>query len=200
MPANIEQSFMKALFHGVIAEDLVFPFPEMDADERESTSMILDSVRRFFAANVDSARIDREHRIPPEVLEGIKGLGLTGLQIPTEHGGAGLSAMAVVRSLLFYLVFYGGSVFYVLVAFIVALIAPEHIRPVPDAWSRFHRACLGIVGIRVRETGDKPAGAALYAIKHESFFEAIDLPNTLSASQPLDLRLEKHRPNSERRY
>lgn len=97
MPANIEQSFMKALFHGVIAEELIFPFPEMDADERESTSMILDSVRRFFAANVDSARIDREHRIPPEVLEGIKGLGLAGLQIPAEHGGAGLSAMAYAR-------------------------------------------------------------------------------------------------------
>lgn len=97
MPANIEQSFMKALFHGVIAEELIFPFPEMDADERESTSMVLDSVRRFFAANVDSARIDREHRIPPEVLEGIKGLGLAGLQIPTEHGGAGLRAMAYAR-------------------------------------------------------------------------------------------------------
>jgi len=97
MPANIEQSFMKALFHGVIAEDLIFPFPEMDADERESASMILDSIRRFFAANVDSARIDRELRIPPEVLEGVKGLGITGLQIPTEHGGAGLSAMAYAR-------------------------------------------------------------------------------------------------------
>lgn len=97
MPPTIEQSFMKALFHGVIAEEIVFPFPEMGTDERESTSMLIESVRRFFAANVDSARIDREHRIPPEVLAGLKELGLMGLQIPTEHGGAGLSAMAYAR-------------------------------------------------------------------------------------------------------
>ena len=46
MPPMIEQSFMKALFHGVIAEDMIFPYPEMPSDDRENTSMILDSVRR----------------------------------------------------------------------------------------------------------------------------------------------------------
>jgi acyl-CoA dehydrogenase family protein 9 len=97
MPPLIEQSFTKALFHGVIAEDMIFPYPEMTAEDRQTTSMILDSVRRFFAANVDSAKIDREHQIPPAVLEGLKGLGLFGLQIPTEHGGSGLGASAYAR-------------------------------------------------------------------------------------------------------
>jgi 1-acyl-sn-glycerol-3-phosphate acyltransferase len=92
--------------------------------------------------------------------------------------------MSMVRSLLFYLVFYTGSVVYSLTAFAVALIAPERVRPVPDAWSRFHRACLGIVGIRVREIGPRQTGPALYAIKHESFFEAIDLPNLLDHPVP----------------
>jgi acyl-CoA dehydrogenase family protein 9 len=97
MPALIEQSFMKALFHGVIAEDIIFPYPEMPADDRDNTSMILDSVRRFFAANVDSARIDREHAIPAEVTDGLKALGLYGLQIPTEYDGIGLSNTAYAR-------------------------------------------------------------------------------------------------------
>ncbi|EYF03638.1 acyl-CoA dehydrogenase family protein [Chondromyces apiculatus] len=97
MPRNIEQSFMKALFHGVIAEEMLFPFPEMSSDERENVSLLLDSVRRFFGANVDSAKIDRACRIPPEVLSGLKDLGLMGLQIPAQHGGAGLSSMAYAR-------------------------------------------------------------------------------------------------------
>jgi len=94
--------------------------------------------------------------------------------------------MAVVRSLLFYAVFYGGSVFYVLAAVLVAAVAPAHVRPVPDAWSRFHRGCMRILlGITVRETGARPPpGPALYAIKHESFFEAIDLPNSLDHPVP----------------
>ncbi|MFT3773541.1 MAG: acyl-CoA dehydrogenase family protein [Minicystis sp.] len=97
MPPVIEQSFTKALFHGVIAEDMIFPFPEPPADDRENTSMILDSVRRFFTANVDSAKVDREHEIPAAVLEGLKSLGLFGLQIPTEYDGIGLSAAAYAR-------------------------------------------------------------------------------------------------------
>jgi acyl-CoA dehydrogenase family protein 9 len=97
MPPLIEQSFMKALFHGVIAEDMIFPYPEMPAEDRENTSMILDSVRRYFAANVDSARIDRDHEIPAAVLDGLKALGLWGLQVPTDHDGIGLSATAFAR-------------------------------------------------------------------------------------------------------
>ena len=79
MPPTIEQSFMKALFHGIIAEDIIFPYPEMPADHRETTSMTLDSIRRFFASSVDSAKIDRDHLIEPSVMDGIKGLGLMGL-------------------------------------------------------------------------------------------------------------------------
>ena len=92
--------------------------------------------------------------------------------------------MSVMRSLLFYLVFYAGSVVYVSTAWLVALIAPRRVRPVPDAWSRFHRKCLWIVGIRVREIGSRHTGPALYAIKHESYFEAIDLPNLLDFPVP----------------
>ena len=93
--------------------------------------------------------------------------------------------MNVLRSLLFYLAFYGGSVFYVTAAATVAIVAPRHVRPVPDAWSRFHRACMRVLlRIEVRESGVRPTGTALYAIKHESFFEAIDLPNTLDFPVP----------------
>lgn len=99
MPATLEQSFMKAVFHGVIAEDMIFPFPETPKDEHENVVLMLDSIRRFFAANVDSAKIDREHEIAPSVLSGLKALGVFGLQIGTEHGGIGLSTHSYLRVL-----------------------------------------------------------------------------------------------------
>jgi acyl-CoA dehydrogenase family protein 9 len=92
-----EQSFMKSLFHGVIAEDLIYPFPELGRDERDNTAMILDSVRKFMDANVDPARIDREQTIPAEVLTGMKELGLFGMIIPQEYGGIGLSSRSYAR-------------------------------------------------------------------------------------------------------
>lgn len=92
-----EQSFMKSLFHGVIAEELVYPFPEMSHEERDNTNLILDSIRKFASAEVDSARIDREGVIPERVLEGMKELGLFGTNVPQEHGGIGLSTRAYAR-------------------------------------------------------------------------------------------------------
>ena len=92
-----EQSFMKALFHGVIAEDIVFPYPQGSSSERESLTMMLDSVRKFCAERVDPTAIDRDHRIPDDILAELKALGLFGMTIPEKHGGLGLSNVAYAR-------------------------------------------------------------------------------------------------------
>jgi len=92
-----DTSFMKSIFHGVISEELIFPYPRMDAEEMENCQLMIESVRRFLDDQVDPARIDEEHTIPEEVLEGLKELGLFGLQIPEQYGGLGLSNTAYSR-------------------------------------------------------------------------------------------------------
>src|SRR5262245_61764274 len=42
-------SFLKGVFLGELQEDLVFPFPALSPEERESLGMILDSLRAFAA-------------------------------------------------------------------------------------------------------------------------------------------------------
>jgi 1-acyl-sn-glycerol-3-phosphate acyltransferase len=93
--------------------------------------------------------------------------------------------MIVLRNLAFYLVFYAASVYFVLGSVVAMVVWPSRMRRFPDAWARFHRSSLRVLlGISVRETGAKVPGAALYAIKHESFFEAIDLPAALDFPVP----------------
>ena len=84
-----DQSFMKSLFHGVIAENVIFPYPEPSEGEADSLNAILESVRRFCAANVDSAKIDEAHAIPASVLDGLKALGLWGLRSPPTTTASG---------------------------------------------------------------------------------------------------------------
>jgi 1-acyl-sn-glycerol-3-phosphate acyltransferase len=85
--------------------------------------------------------------------------------------------MAVLRSLLFYLVFYTGSIFYTSGSLLVLPFSARAFRKVVRGWAHFHRACARILlGMRVRIEGEVPEGPAFYAIKHESFFEAIDAP------------------------
>lgn len=92
--------------------------------------------------------------------------------------GARTSPGDVLRSLAFYAVFYSGTAAIVVVAILALVLAPRRFRPVADSWSSFHRLCLRLLlGIRVETQGVVPQGKVLVAAKHESFFEAIDVPN-----------------------
>lgn len=91
-----------------------------------------------------------------------------------------VSAIHLLRSIAFYAAFYSGSVFYVLTAALASLLGPEPLQAVCDGWSRYHRVCARfLLGIRVRIEGDLPTHGVLVALRHESFFEAIDLPALL---------------------
>ncbi len=88
---------LKSLFAGQLPEEAVFPYPEIDASQREVVATFLDSFRSFARDHIDSARIEREHRIAPEVVKGLAELGAFGMTIPEEHGGYGFSSSAYCR-------------------------------------------------------------------------------------------------------
>lgn len=68
-----------------------------DAEEAETVQALEQSVERFSQRLVDPARIDAEARIDHSVLAAAKELGLFGMTIPQEFGGAGLSMKAACR-------------------------------------------------------------------------------------------------------
>src|SRR5262249_41154711 len=87
-------SFSKSLFFGLLPEEMTFPYPRPSSAERENLRLILDSLHKL---KIDSARIDQEARIPPELLAELKQMGLFGLGIPEAYGGAGLSTTGYAR-------------------------------------------------------------------------------------------------------
>jgi 1-acyl-sn-glycerol-3-phosphate acyltransferase len=103
---------------------------------------------------------------------------------PNTVLGAG-TPLDVVRSLLFYAAFYLGSIVYVGVSFLAAAFGDEPFRRVARGWSQYHRVCARyLLGIRVVVDGVMPEEGVLVAIKHESFFEAIDLPAVMQRPAP----------------
>ena len=85
--------------------------------------------------------------------------------------------MYLVRSLLFAIIFYIGSVPYVLTALIGANVSRPLLRAGVHGWSRYHLFCARwLLGIRLKLDGVLPQGAVLFAIKHEAMFETIDMP------------------------
>lgn len=85
--------------------------------------------------------------------------------------------LSIPRSLLFYPAFYVGSVPFVLCALLFMHRAQGPFRAIVRGWSAWHRACCSVLlGIRVELENPVFKPGVLYAVRHESFFEAIDLP------------------------
>ena len=84
--------------------------------------------------------------------------------------------MNVVRSLIYTLVFFIGSIPIVLGAVLFALIGPKAVLIMPRTWARYHYWCLRwILRTEVRVEGVLPQHGAIVALKHESFCETYEV-------------------------
>uniref|UniRef100_A0A8C8FQL6 Complex I assembly factor ACAD9, mitochondrial n=1 Tax=Oncorhynchus tshawytscha TaxID=74940 RepID=A0A8C8FQL6_ONCTS len=90
-------AYAKDLFLGKVNKAECFPYPEIGNEELEEINSFVAPVEKFFTEEVDSKRIDHEAKIPPETLNGLKELGLFGIQVPEEYGGLGLSNTMYAR-------------------------------------------------------------------------------------------------------
>ena len=84
--------------------------------------------------------------------------------------------MAAIRSFLFALIFYGGTVPAVLLSFPISLFGTKAIRRWAHLWVRYHKFCARwLVGVSTRIEGTPPRGACLVACKHQSMFETLEI-------------------------
>lgn len=91
-----------------------------------------------------------------------------------------MTVLRVLKNVLFYLVFYAGSLFVVLASLAALLGSRDSFRRAVDRWSLWHRWCARhFLGITVRVEGQLPPGPVFVAMKHQSFFEAIDIPQVV---------------------
>ncbi|HEX9579595.1 MAG TPA: acyl-CoA dehydrogenase family protein, partial [Gemmatimonadales bacterium] len=86
-----QPSFVRELFEGRVRLELIHPYPEIDPAEEARARPFLEKLGAFLRDHVDAEAIDRNAKIPPEVIEGLKRLGCFGIKIPQEYGGLGLS-------------------------------------------------------------------------------------------------------------
>lgn len=90
-------SIVKGMFFGEIHEDDVFPFPELSDAQVEMAKEMINAVEKFAQQSINSEKLDRDAKIPQEMLEGLAGLGLCGLAVPEEFGGLSLDYTLYAR-------------------------------------------------------------------------------------------------------
>ncbi|MFI6934465.1 acyl-CoA dehydrogenase family protein [Streptomyces sp. NPDC050287] len=92
-------SFAKELFLGRFRLDLIHPHPMPATEEAQRGEEFLAKLRDFCETKIDGALIEREARIPDEVIDGLKDLGALGMKIDTKYGGLGLSQVYYNKAL-----------------------------------------------------------------------------------------------------
>ncbi|MFJ1744668.1 acyl-CoA dehydrogenase family protein [Streptomyces sp. NPDC088116] len=92
-------SFAKEMFLGRFRLDLIHPHPLPAADDVRRGEEFLAQLRVFCETRIDGALIEREARIPDEVINGLKELGALGMKIDTKYGGLGLTQVYYNKAL-----------------------------------------------------------------------------------------------------
>ncbi|MGJ3649501.1 lysophospholipid acyltransferase family protein [Sphingomonas sp. GlSt437] len=94
--------------------------------------------------------------------------------------------MAWARTVLFQLIFYAGSAFFVLATPLTAALGQRALRANVRSWAYFHRwSARWLLGIRSRFVGHIPVEPVLYAAKHHAMFETLELVLALRDPAPV---------------
>src|SRR3954471_17112027 len=89
-------SFAKSLFLGEIHEDIVFPYPQPEEEDRKRTSELIQEAHEF-GEHYDQRKAEERRWIGDKEIAELGERGLLGLYVPTEYGGAGLSQTGYCR-------------------------------------------------------------------------------------------------------
>ena len=83
--------------------------------------------------------------------------------------------LSLMRTLIYTIIFYIGSVPYVALAVLLSPLKVGQIQ-IARAWADFHHLCVRwLLGIRINIEGDVPRTGAIVAFKHEAFLETTEV-------------------------
>jgi len=100
MPDKLTTSFMRSLCMGQIEQDVIFPFPTLKTDQKETLHEIAGALDSLLGPRAEDFREwDVAGEMPADFINELKEFGLFGLIIPEAFGGMALGNMAYSRTL-----------------------------------------------------------------------------------------------------
>lgn len=98
-PDPKDMGFVKNVFWGNIREELVFPYPEIDAEETARCDQLLAELDEYLSNEHPAIEIDQKQEIPQWVIDRLFKMGVLGMTIPKEHGGGSFGITSYNRVL-----------------------------------------------------------------------------------------------------
>ena len=164
-------SFVRELFEGSFRLDLVHPFPAPDPADLERARPFMERLDRFLRERVDSDRIDREGKIPEDVIQGLRDIGAFGIKIPTEYGGLGLSQYSYTHAIAKVTSQDGNLTALLSAAQSIGVPTPLKLFGTPEQKEKYlprlARGAVSAFALTETQVGSDPAGLATTAVLSE---------------------------------
>ena len=90
-------SFAKGLFLGRLDQEMVTPYPKMGGDERKKVRDLISQFYDWVDKGYDQFEVEEQGWIGDDRIAELGEMGYTGLYVPEEYGGLGLSQSAYCR-------------------------------------------------------------------------------------------------------
>ena len=86
-----KEGFAKDLYFGRFRTDSIMPYPEPGEGAKSSGDSMVEKTKKFCREFIDPDQIDRQATIPDSVIKGLANIGVLGMTIGKDHGGAGMT-------------------------------------------------------------------------------------------------------------
>ncbi|MHC5112974.1 MAG: acyl-CoA dehydrogenase family protein [Planctomycetota bacterium] len=98
-PDPSTMGFIKNIFWGNFREELVFPYPEVAAEEVARCDQLVAALDEYMRNEHPTIEIDQGQEIPEWAIKRLFELGVMGMIIPQEYGGGGYGLTSYNRAL-----------------------------------------------------------------------------------------------------
>jgi alkylation response protein AidB-like acyl-CoA dehydrogenase len=98
-PDPDRMGFVKNLFWGNFRQELVFPYPQVPADEVARCDQLLAELDHYMRTEHPHVQIDQDQEIPEWAIKRLFDIGIMGMIIPSKYGGGGFSITSYNRAL-----------------------------------------------------------------------------------------------------
>ncbi|HEV8125820.1 MAG TPA: acyl-CoA dehydrogenase family protein [Gemmatimonadales bacterium] len=163
-------SFVRELFAGSFRLDLIHPFPAPSPDDLAKARPFMERLEKFMGT-VDSDAIDREGKIPPAIVQGLKDIGAFGIKIPEEYGGLGLSQYSYTRAIALVTSQDGSLTALLSAAQSIGVPTPLKLFGTQEQKQRFlprlARGAISAFALTENQVGSDPAGLSTTAVLSE---------------------------------
>ncbi len=92
-----KEGFAKDHYFGRFREESIMPYPELPENAQAAGDSMVAKTKNFCRQYIDPDKIDREARIPDGIVKGLGNIGVLGMTIAKQYGGAGMSQFNYCR-------------------------------------------------------------------------------------------------------